>query len=489
MRWAASGKRVSSLQLASVPWRKIGLTALVVAAFAYFWVNGPLQEPQPVFKFTETVTGYDNPVRVGEEKLPPKFGVIEAQEEAPFHRVITVREKKPRLYGVVGDPRNNPSLAPEVANLVFSGARDLADHPDGVTLKTALDMFYTEQRGPDGGLGQLYLENTGLNKRIKGYAGPIDIGMVVGLDGRIQQVKYLRSAETTSYLKDIESAGFYEGFEAIPLDGESYRIDAVTGATLTTEAIARSVSALVSIGRESPLEIYIDAEPAGFIVKAELPATWIIDAALITVIFVLVWFKGIRRSRRMIQGIGILTVLYLGFYLNNSFTYVTFLQPFMGSGWSYMLGIYAALVLFSAIWDGNSYCRYICPYGNVQHLMLKFGPKIRGKLPISTRVGHAIRWLITAVLIVGIFMGLKDWGSFELFPDLFGLEILESGWFWLSAVIILASTYYPMLWCRVLCPTGAVLDTISAIVRPGRHRNKVAAPSLAGIPVTTEPAG
>ena len=103
--------------------------------------------------------------------------------------------------------------------------------------------------------------------------------MTVGLDGTIQRVTYLRSAETTSYLKDIESAGFYEEFEGIPLDGESYQIDALTGATLTTEAIARSVSSLVSIGRESPLEIYIDTEPAGFVVNAELPATWIIDAA------------------------------------------------------------------------------------------------------------------------------------------------------------------------------------------------------------------
>jgi NosR/NirI family nitrous oxide reductase transcriptional regulator len=480
---------MSSPGIVSVPWRKIGLSAVGIAAFAFFWVNGPLQEPQPVFEFTETVTGYDKPVRVGEEKLPPKFGVIEEQEETLYHAVIAVREAPPQLYSIIGDPRNNPSLAPEVAELVFAGAQDIADNPDGAALKTALDMFYVEQHGPDGDLRELYLENTGLNKRIKGYAGPIDVSMTVGLDGTIQRVTYLRSAETTSYLKDIESAGFYEEFEGIPLDGESYQIDALTGATLTTEAIARSVSSLVSIGRESPLEIYIDTEPAGFVVKAELPATWIIDAALITLIFVLVWIKGIRRSKRLIQGIGILTVLYLGFYLNNSFTYVTFLQPFMGSGWSYMLGIYAGLVLISAIWDGNSYCRYICPYGNVQHLLLKFGPKIRGKLPISTRVGHAIRWLLTAVLIVAIFMGLKDWGSYELFPDLFGMEVLESGWFWLSAGIILISAYYPMLWCRVLCPTGAVLDTIADIARPGKARKKAGTSSLAGIPVTTEPAG
>ena len=475
------------LDPARLSWRKIGLTGFVVAAYTFFWINGPLQEPQPVFEFTETVTGYDNPVRVGEEKAPPTFGVIEEHEETPYYGVIAVKEKKPRFHGIIADPRNNPSLTHEVGELVFFSARASAENPEGVMLKSALDMFYAEERSQEGRVRQLYLENTGLNKRIKGYAGPIDIGMIVGLDGAIRQVKYLRSAETTSYLKDIESAGFYEQFEGIRLDGESYRIDAVTGASLTTEAIAKSVSALVSIGRESPLEIYIDTEAAGFFVEAELPATWIIDAALIAVIFVLVSIKRIRRSRRLILGISILSVLFLGFYLNNSFTYVTFIQPFMGSEWSYMLGIYAALVLVSAIWDGNSYCRHICPYGNVQRLMLRFGPKIRGSWPLSSRATGAARWLLTAVLVVGIGMGLKDWGSFELFPDLFGLEILDSGWFWLSVLTIMVSVYYPMLWCRLLCPTGAVLDMITAAVRPGLSRKKTGESSLGGIPVTAEP--
>ena len=34
-----------------IPWRKLGLTAVVGALYAYFWINGPLQETQPVFEF------------------------------------------------------------------------------------------------------------------------------------------------------------------------------------------------------------------------------------------------------------------------------------------------------------------------------------------------------------------------------------------------------------------------------------------------------
>ncbi len=159
-----------------------------------------------------------------------------------------------------------------------------------------------------------------------------------------------------------------------------------------------------------------------------------------------------------------MTIAYLGFFQNNSFTYATYTQPFLGIGWSYILGIYAAFVLLSAIWDANTYCKYICPYGNVQRFLLRYIPW-HGKLKVSNRVLDLVRWAITITLLAGIFSGLPDWGSFELFPDLFGLEIMESQWFWLSLAAVLVSAYYPMLWCRMLCPTGAVLDGIAFVAK------------------------
>ena len=92
----------------------------------------------------------------------------------------------------------------------------------------------------------------------------------------------------------------------------------------------------------------------------------------------------------------------------------------------------------------------------------------RGRLPVSNRVLGGLRWAITACLLGGIVAGFSDWGSFELFPDLFGFEIASSPWFWLSLGLVLVSVYYPMLWCRALCPTGAVLDGIAFLAR-ARH--------------------
>lgn len=466
-----------------LPWRKLGLTVVAVAAYLFFWVNGPLQEPQPVFEFEEHMTGFAEPVRMGEEEQTRVTGMLPAQEEHAYYHVMAARDEARRLFGVIGDARTNPGLSEETAKLVAAGARLASANPDGVALKAALDMYYAEVRDKAGALVGLYMENTGLNKDIKGYAGPIDIGVLVGLDGRIKSVRHLRSMETTSYLRDIEQDGFYERFQSIPLDGKSYEVDLVSGASLTTEGVARSVSKLVSVARESPLEIYVDTQAEGFDVKAVQPSTWVVYAALIAALFLVVGLRVVRRSARLSLAVCIVSILYLGFYLNNSFTYVTFMQPFMGVSWSYLLGVYATLVVVSAIWDGNSYCRYVCPYGNVQRLMLRIMPW-KGRLILSNRVLDIIRWAIAVALMVGVAIGLRDWGSFELFPDLFGLEWLDSPWFWLSVAVVLISAYYPMLWCRVLCPTGAVLDGIAWIARPRRVRS--ADRELDRIPIRVE---
>jgi NosR/NirI family nitrous oxide reductase transcriptional regulator len=466
-------------------WKKITLTLAGVAAYAFFWIYGPLQARPAVFEFEPHMVGFAEPVTVGEEYKPPQHGMVGAEEAHYLFGIIPTKDPEQRLYAVIGDPHSNPGLKEDVARLVFAHARAGASNPRGVKLKSGLEMYYAEESDAGGKLSQLYIENTGLNKNVKGYAGPIDIGVAIGMDGKIRSVRHLRSLETTSYLTKIEKAGFYEQFKGMPLDAKSYKVDLVSGASLSTEGIANSITQLIGIGRESPLSGYLEKEPLGFEVKAVQPNTWIIDAGIILALFVVAWLGVVRHSSGLSLGLGVATVVYLGFWLNNSFTYVTYTQPFLGTSWSYILAVYATLVLASAIWDGNTYCRYICPYGNVQRLLVRILPW-HGKIVVSNRVLTWVRWAITATLLIGIVMGLRDWGSYELFPDLFGLEYLESKWFWLSVAVVLISAYYPMLWCRMLCPTGAVLDGLSDLAR-SRRKTKTRV-SLADIPVKVEAA-
>ena len=117
--------------------------------------------------------------------------------------------------------------------------------------------------------------------------------------------------------------------------------------------------------------------------------------------------------------------------------------------------------------------------------MYLLGKALKMNIPMGTAYAVWVGIGAIGALVVGILSGLRDWASFELFPDLFGVELLDSPWFWLSLAAVLASAVFPMMWCRVLCPTGAVLDTVTLLARPRRATRHG---TLAGIPVTAEPA-
>lgn len=142
----------------------------------------------------------------------------------------------------------------------------------------------------------------------------------------------------------------------------------------------------------------------------------------------------------------------------------------MGVTVSMLVAFYCALVLIGAIWDNNTYCKFVCPYGNVQRLITRILPNLRRSFFISSRWVKRARTMLTIVIVIGVILGQSQWASYELFPDLFGLEILTF-WFCIALTSILIASIYPMIWCRLLCPTGEVLDWLSDLVSPARIKN------------------
>ena len=173
--------------------------------------------------------------------------------------------------------------------------------------------------------------------------------------------------------------------------------------------------------------------------------------------------KKLRKSKRYVLLTSIAAILYIGFFLNESFTYVTFIHPFIGTTLSSFMGLYALFVLLGAIWGKNTYCKYICPYGNIQRLQLKLSKGLNKKFFLKSKTIKQVRFTILFFLIIGILAGIRNLSHLEPFPYIFGLEI-ESLWYFIFAVFgLLMNWIYPMIWCRLLCPTGSILDTISLI--------------------------
>ncbi len=200
-----------------------------------------------------------------------------------------------------------------------------------------------------------------------------------------------------------------------------------------------------------------------FETKAELNWMWIPHISIIFILFLYAFQKKLRKSKRFVLLTSLASLLFIGFYLNESFTYVTFIHPFIGTSLSSFMGIYALFVLLGAIWGKNTYCKYICPYGNIQRLQLKIWKGATRKFFISNNWVKRIRFFITLMLITGILAGMRNLSHLEPFPYVFGFEI-QSLWFFLFAIAgLLVNWVYPMIWCRLLCPTGSVLDTLSIV--------------------------
>ncbi|MCB0484519.1 MAG: 4Fe-4S binding protein [Flavobacteriales bacterium] len=444
-------------------WRKLSATAVVAGFFLYFWISGPLVSHEPVLRNEEEVTEYARPFMLeeGVNIESARFGEIALHEETHSYFGLLGIDGQRNYWSLLNFDEHFPGLSHAQYKEVRKHAIKLSQ-TDSNTLevKPAPDMYYAQLKTPE---PLLYMESKGVVKHVRGYAGPVHIGVFVRPNGTIASLHHISSLETASYLRDIEQNGFYKRFQGLKLDAV-HEVDAVSGATLTTEAIGLACTELVQTAKPLPLTHFsrVD-EISDFATHAILGWGWILHILVIASLFAYGMQKKWKKSRRGMWVSAGLSVAYIGFFLNNSFTYITFIHPFAGTALSAFTGIYAFLVLLGAIWGKNTYCKYVCPFGNAQRLMLKLDRNRHSKpFFLSNRVVARLRDALAVVLISGFLLGMRSWSNYELFPDLFGAQFV-SVWFLISAALILINLRYPLIWCRLLCPTGAVLDGLSAL--------------------------
>ncbi len=441
---------------------KLLATIIVLSFFLYFWTNGPFNQLQSVVHLEHENTEFSTPKIVGENNQPPKYfeTIAEAETEGFGNGLILDKNKDRESFGLITSSKDDWQQSNQYNKLLAHSKEFASKNSRQFKLNSAHHIpFVLIDDGKT-----IYLESKFLSHEIRGYAGPINCGIMLQQGGKINSVHHISSHETESYLRKIEKHGFYQQFQGKNLS-KNHEIDAVSGATLTTEAIASTSSNLINEILSGPLENYIDLDNLNsFSIKASLSLWWILHIAVIFIMFLFGFQKKIKKSKKMIFILSTASLIYIGFFLNNSFTYISFIHPFVGTSVSSMVGIYALLSLLGAIWGKNIYCKYVCPFGNAQRLLLKVSfKKFRSKFFISNKWISHIRNGIAITLIIGILLGMRNWSNFELFPDLFGLEY-KSIWFFIALGIVALNMIYPMIWCRLLCPTGSVLDAISELV-------------------------
>jgi NosR/NirI family nitrous oxide reductase transcriptional regulator len=436
--------------------KKMISSILVSVFFLFFWIHGPIN--QEIVHTGENLNLSDTFVSklVGQGGEQRHSGILTKRETSvsdgsETHGLLLNASRRISGSGIIGARLTDEEKDIQNHELIRRASEATNLREEEITLKGNYAI----------GKSTVYFESGPGYDHISGYAGPIHVGLILSLDNDVEKLVIISSDETESYLRKIQRSGYYQQYQNLSFDQGKKKIDGVSGATVTSQAVGLISNAMIEDITDN-LPSHASMGSYVFSLKVENSLIWIAHVSVIVALFVYGFQKRIKKSRKHILILGLLSIIYIGFFLNNSFTYVSFMGPFIGANISSFTGIYAFATLIAAIWGNNTYCKYVCPFGHVQRIFIRVPFIKQRKLPLSNLWLERLRNALTMTLIAGILLGFRNWKNYEIFPSFFGGNILSVG-FIIALFIILISAVYPMFWCRVACPTGCVLDTINKI--------------------------
>lgn len=304
---------------------------------------------------------------------------------------------------------------------------------------------------------------------VRGYAGPINLWVRFDAEATLEQVLLRQHAETPTYLTGLPAwLGLLEGHRLRQPFTGSDGVDALSGATVTTEAIlqilersrARAAGDLLGVAPRAPVK----RGPSLWVRLFSGPRAWLVLCFLLLLIPLQRW--GGWRARL----VGMITsVLVLGIWLNVPFAAVDVASlcfgalPGTGEKAVLVLGVLVLSVAFGQVW-----CGYGCPFGALQELLwliphprgIRAEAGLGGARTISPGLEMRARYLkfMLLALVLCFFWISGDAAYLALDPMTSAFSSKMPGYVLLMlAVLGVASLIYFRPFCRYLCPAGAFL--------------------------------
>lgn len=292
--------------------------------------------------------------------------------------------------------------------------------------------------------GKTVIHTHGMDGTIAGYGGPVPLDIYIS-DGKIVGIEPLQNAESPNFFKRAKAL-FDQWIGKTPEEALGMKVDAVSGATFSSNAIISNVDAGLAYYQGSdhsnktavPLKIWI--------------ALGVTLAACILPLFV--------RNKVYHNVQLIANVMVLGFWAGQFLDYALILK-YTSQGFTWPLALIAIAMLIAAFiyplfGHPQHYCNHICPLGSAQILMAQVcGYKIR----ISQRVLKGLDWfrkILWAALMLLLWADcLTGWMDLELFQA-FQFQSASWGIIVAAAVFILLSAVVARPYCRFVCPTGSL---------------------------------
>jgi uncharacterized protein with FMN-binding domain len=302
-----------------------------------------------------------------------------------------------------------------------------------------------------------------------GYGGPLALAVSVDKAGTVTGYAIIDQKETPVFLQQVQRSNYKER-----LVGKSFKdpididedIDRISGATVTSQAIAEAVrKATRQVASERlNLPVEIESPPK---IKFGLPELTLLA------LFALGFFAHRRRFKFTKQARWIsliIGLLVLGFWLNRPLTIANINQLLLGYWPAWQTNLYwyiligGVLFVFTAD-NKNPYCEWFCPFGAAQECMGVLGDaKVRsaGKFKAALKWGQrGLAWLAIVLALVFRNPGLS---SYEVFGTLFDL-VGSTFQFAVLGIVMISSLFIKRPWCTYLCPLRPVDEFIRMVRR------------------------
>jgi len=320
---------------------------------------------------------------------------------------------------------------------------------------------YFELENEDDSIAGYVFSTDQLAPRTAGYGGPIVLAVKVDQEGVLLDWRILKSRETPAYLEMLgdwrKSLVGHQLFDSHAMSG----VDAVTGATVTSNAILQGLenagAAFASEALGLPVEGGTGSE------RSRWPDVRVPVIALLAVAAIAL--HRLRRERyRIVLLVASLGVT--GFLLNvqysveHVFSLVSSQFPPTGLNATFLmvLGLPVLVILF-----GNIYCGYLCPFGALQEIVGHLRPRSLG-LGLDQKawnIGRAVKYLILFLLVCLFALSVNPGlSSVDPLVTVFGVK-RSTALLGLAAVLLGLAVFFPRFWCRSLCPAGAFLALLN----------------------------
>ncbi len=296
--------------------------------------------------------------------------------------------------------------------------------------------------------GTLVIHTSSLTDR-QGYAGPVPLDIYVK-DGVVTDIKALPNAETPGLFMRAET--MLEQWKGKTLtEAVAMKVDGVTGATYSSDAIRTNVDAgLHYMLSSSNILAYPD-------LHGSIPLKlWLALAVTLMACIAPLFVKSkVYHTVQLVANVAV-----LGFWTGQFLDYRLMLN-YLSGGIPLPMALTTLVMLVAAFvyplfGRQQHYCSHICPLGSAQQLVASVCRyKIR-LFPSVLRVLDWVRRILWAVLMLLLWADVwVEWMDIELFQAFIpastpiGISIAAAAFVALSAVV---SRPY----CRFVCPTGSL---------------------------------